>query len=260
MSEIDVKVFFDESGKRDDPVKTMGGLLIPSRVYNVDELVELNNKLKEQSFKLHWVKYSGYPGDEKLYYDIIRSFSKYSSLCSLNVINYKKTNEINTQKFEKMVYAKLPERIFYGLLRYQGNNTLINAELIIEEANIYKSIDLEKKLTDQLNMQAVYRGEHYHIEKFRYETKNKEIGVEITDLLLGIIRTIILNKSESKTQRAKNDLVTKFLMIDKFYSFISNIKYFEWTNTYELKQVDFNKYIKLFLSEQDIYLKYLSVK
>lgn len=258
MSKIDVKVFFDESGKNNDPVKTMGGLLIPNNVYRVKELVDLNNKLKEQNFKLHWVKYSGYEADKKLFYNIIEVFSRYCSLCSLNIISYKKFNDINTKKFESMIYAKLPERIFYGLLRYQGNNASIGAELIIEEANSYKDMELETKLVNQLNIQSIYRGEHYKIENFRYEAKNKEIGVELTDLLLGIIRTIIINKQGSKTQDSKNNLVTKLLKIDKFYLFMSNIKYFEWINTYELRQVDFSKYIKLFLSQQDSWLDYLS--
>lgn len=257
MSKINAKVFFDESGKSKDPIKTMGGLLIPNKVYNRNDMVVLNNKLKSTEFKLHWVKYTGYEPDKKLYSNIIRTFAKYSSLCSLNIINYENISGINNQKFRNMIYSKLPERIFYGLLRYQGNNTSIEAELIIEEANAYKSIHLENELAKQLNIQALYRGEHYSIEKFRYETKNKEIGVELTDLLLGIVRTIILNKQGSKTQNAKNELVTELFKIDRFYSFLSNIKYFEWINTYELKQVDFNKYIKLFLSQQNSWLDYL---
>ena len=257
MNKINVKIFFDESGKNDDPVKTMGGLLIPNKVYEVNELVVLNNKLKQQEFKLHWVKYGGYGPDEELFYNVINVFSKYCSLCSLNIISYKKFNNITTQNFEDMIYAKLPERIFYGLLRYQGNNVSIGAELIIEEANSYKQRQLEIKLAKQLNIQSIYRGEQYNIDDFRYETKNKEIGVELTDILLGIIRTIIMNKQGSKTQNAKNLLVTKFLKINKFYIFMSNIKFFEWINTYELRQVDFSKYLKLFLSQQDAWLDYL---
>ncbi|MEL7597146.1 MAG: hypothetical protein AAGU01_02975, partial [Clostridiaceae bacterium] len=121
----------------------------------------------------------------------------------------------------------------------------------------YQSIELDKKLREQLNIQSIYRGEKYKVNKFYYKNKNEEIGVELTDLLLGIVRTIIFNKNSSRTYKAKNELVVEFLKIEEFFSFLSNIKYFEWKNSHQLKQIDFNKYIKLFLAQQENWLNYL---
>lgn len=51
----------------------------------------------------------------------------------------------------------------------------------------------------KMEYQALYRGEHYSIEKFRYEIKNKELGVGLKDSLLGLFRlgetsiTLVLN-------------------------------------------------------------------
>ncbi len=258
MSEVNVKIFFDESGSDDDPVKTMGGILIPSKVYSVKNIQQINNQLKNKEFRLHWTQYNGYHEEDKKHYlDTIMSFSKYLSLCSFNVIHYERPEKLNKDKFNNMVYSKLPERICYGLLRHQGANADIETDIFIEKANKYQSIELDKKLREQLNIQSIYRGEKYKVNKFYYKNKNEEIGVELTDLLLGIVRTIIFNKNSSRTYKAKNELVVEFLKIEEFFSFLSNIKYFEWKNSHQLKQIDFNKYIKLFLAQQENWLNYL---
>lgn len=255
---MDVKIFFDESGKRDDRPTTMGGLLIPNKIYELDIFKKYNEKLKNNEFKIHWTDFKGKYDHIELIKNLIYDLMKVSSMFDFNVINYVKPIGIDKDKFEEMIYTKLPERIFYGLLRFHGCDSNINAELFIENATEYSKRDLSNKIQEQLNIQAIYRGEIFTIKNCEYKTKNTEIGVELTDLILGIIRTIIINSNTSGSKIKKNSLVVELLKIEDFYVFLSNIKYFEWTSNYELKKLNFNQYIKLFLSQQSNWLDYLS--
>lgn len=262
MENNQVKIFFDESGKRKDNPTTMGALLIPNLVYENEIIQSINDELHKKEFELHWKDYRGDSEKKALILNTISSVMKFSSLLSFNIINYKKPNDYNwdEQLFKDMVYAKLPERIFYGLLRHHGNNVSIEAEIFIEKATEYEGRKLKETIPHQLNIQAMYRGENYKIVNCDYKEKNEEIGVEIVDLILGIIRTIILNKSDSKKSIAKNELIVELLKDKNFYSFMSNIKYFEWSSDYELKKIDFNYYIQLFLSKQETWINYLAEK
>lgn len=72
----------------------------------------------------------------------------------------------------------------------------------------------------------------------------------MTDLLLGVIRTIVENKpnDESKGCRTKNEVVIGLLKNFQFYTLIQNIKFYEWSNTKQLTEVDFRDYMQLFIA------------
>lgn len=110
-----------------------------------------------------------------------------------------------------------------------------------------------------MNNNAIYRGEKFKVNSFYYKNKNQEIGVELTDLLLGIVRVIIQNKNncESKRIKNKNLLVLEILKINEFMYFLKNIKYFEWNNSKELKKINFEDYINNFLANQEEWIKYI---
>ena len=103
---LKVNLFFDESGKNDDAVKTMGSLMIPEKVYNCKEIVALNERLRKEEFELHWTKYNGGNSEAKIYKEIVEAFSKYLSLCEFNMIRYDYPSNVNKQKIEKMIYSK----------------------------------------------------------------------------------------------------------------------------------------------------------
>lgn len=71
---LKVNLFFDESGKNNDPIKTMGSLMIPKKVYGCEEIINLNKRLRENEFKLHWTKYNGGLSESKIYRDLINIF------------------------------------------------------------------------------------------------------------------------------------------------------------------------------------------
>lgn len=261
MNSVNVNIFFDESGKKEDQKpRLMGGLLIPCNIYETESFKDYNNRLKENEFYLHWKKYSGDNEQKNLIIDMVVSlFKKYSSLFCFNVINYIKPEKVDNQAFEDMVYTKLPERIIYGLLRHYGSDITLNTNIYIEYSTEYEKNELSKTIKRQLNIQSIYRGKNFKIISCDYRKKNTEIGVELTDLILGIIRTIIKNCSTSRTERSKNNLVLELLKIKEFYLFMSNIRYFEWNHTYELTMVDFKYYLQMFLSNQEDWIGYLEM-
>lgn len=256
---LKVNLFFDESGKDKDPIKTMGSLMIPEKVYNCEEIVNLNERLKQQEFELHWTKYDGGNSESIIYKEIIDVFSKYLSLCEFNLIRYDYPANMSKQKLDTMIYSKIPERVMYGLLRYQGKGIDINADIYVENATMYNTIKLHETLCSEMNRQSLYRGTNFTVNKFEYKHKNEEIGVELTDVILGIIRNIIDNK-DSKRANKKNRMIVELLKNEEFNQFLRNIKYFEWNYSSSLTRVDFSDYINIFLAGQGEWIDYLASK
>jgi hypothetical protein len=139
---------------------------------------------------------------------ILRLLAKYFEFIKMIVIHYDYSalvgaTELGKDVVEDMIYTKFPERILYGLLRGYGKNIDIEAEVLIEKANEYENLNLfqlrdkhehdvklnlDDLVKDLLNIQALYRGENYVINNCRLVPKGEEIGVEMADMLLGIVR------------------------------------------------------------------------
>ena len=257
LSSTSLKLFFDESGKKERP-NLMGGLLIPTSVYTSPDLDKYTQMLRDGTLKLHWKEYTGYSKMRDDITHVIDTLSKYAYLIKMNVINYNYTalkgrnTEFEPSVIQQMIYTKLPERIFYGLLRNFGKDIKVETDVYIEKSTEYESLQLDQKIQDLLNAQSLYRGEQFKIVSSQLIPKGQEIGVELTDLLLGIIRHIISNapihEGQSKGLIEKNELTVTLLQKERFYQFLSTIKYYEWNNTKELKEVNFEDYLKLFIS------------
>lgn len=250
-----VNIYFDESGKREkNGPKLMGAILVPQHIYNLEDFLIINERLRKKEIKYHFTDYNGNRGHMENYKEKINLFSKYLKYCSLNIISYRtpNSNHIDQSTVKNMIYTKFPERVFYGLLRKNGEGLYIDADIYMEEASEYK--DMIKNLPMTLNTQSVYRGERFKITDSKLVQKNVEIGVEFTDTVLGMIRQIIMSINEdgpsSKAKKAKNSLIMECLNIDEFYEFLSNINYYEWCNTSTLREVKFENYLKFFISKQ----------
>ncbi|MEM5595040.1 hypothetical protein AAHH67_31165 [Niallia circulans] len=98
-------------------------------------------------------------------------------------------------------------------MRGYGRTVDITTDIYIEDSTEYKSFQLNDLIKEQLNIQSLYRGEHYVVLTSQLVPKGEEIGVEITDLLLGVIRNIIENKpdSESKQYQIRNSVIISLL-------------------------------------------------
>ncbi|NOU99850.1 hypothetical protein [Paenibacillus planticolens] len=187
---------------------------------------------------------------------MMQLLGKHRKMLKFNVINYDHSilsNRAGTTSYiaDRVIYSKFPERLIYGLLRRYGKNAYIDAQICIEDAQEYRDLELNENLKEQLNVQSLYRGEQFIVSSSSLIPKGQEIGIELTDLLLGFIRTIILNEpnSKSKALHAKNTLIVELLKDSEFISFMESTRLFEWTLTRELTEINFTDYLQLYLSQ-----------
>lgn len=248
-----IEIFFDESGKNETKPMIMGAISIPEKIYFLAEVQAINKQLQSKNENYHFTKYNGDYGMKNRIIELFKVLSPNFKLMRGNIIKYDnkgyKDKNDNTELFETMVYSKFPERVFYGLLRCKGNLMNIEANIFMEEASEYK--DFPKQFKEQLNIQSLYRGEKFKIINCSMVPKYTEIGVELVDIILGIIR-VILNfediETASKSKRAKIDLVNEILKIPNVYEFFASIKYFEWNKVNSLKEINFKDYLDAYIA------------
>ncbi|RBO99985.1 DUF3800 domain-containing protein [Rossellomorea aquimaris] len=284
----EMNIFFDESGDDSNRPATMGGLLVPDSVYSSPAFQELTRMLQNKDISLHWTKYTGQKFLGENIRQVMFTFSKYARYSRMNIISYNRnildqrykfSNDHGARKLSKkekkhvldyatlMVYTKIPERIFYGLLRHYGKDLYIKTKIFIEKEGKYKKYELERRLTENLNTQSLYRAEQYWVDDCKMETKGKMIGIELVDLLLGIIRLILSNQNvqhgltdEEYKNRGilslskKHKLAIELMKIPEFYTFLSNISYYEWDSNKSLSEVPFKDYLDLFMASNYEYL------
>nr|WP_285890652.1 DUF3800 domain-containing protein [Halalkalibacter oceani] len=277
-----MNIFFDESGQDSDKPTTMGGLLIPHVVYSSQEMSNLTSRLKSNQLKLHWTDYTGDVALKNNIIEVIKVFSSIAKYTRMNVINYNRSSLDQRYKLSGdsgsnklrgrqkkatmnyatlMVYTKIPERIFYGLLRNYGKDIYIKSDIYIEEEGKYEKYDLVTRLKENLNTQSLYRAEQFWVKDCQMVTKGQMIGIELVDLILGIIRLIIrrnpipqgLTDEEYaargiKGRAKKHQLVIELLKIEGFHQFLRSIKYYEWDSNKELSEVSLADYIDLFMA------------
>ncbi|WP_411955609.1 DUF3800 domain-containing protein (plasmid) [Alkalibacillus sp. S2W] len=255
----DIKIFFDESGKNgDEKPHLMGGMSIPQKIYAESSFYDdLLSTIK--STEIHWTNYGGHEGTKKAIQELITKAMVYSPILKMNVINYDQSliqengrsfSDTHEDISEATIYTKFPERIVYGLLRKRGKDSFTSADIIVEDANEYRKLNLDEQMKEQLNIQSLYRGEHFKIKSSDYSSKGEEPGLELTDVILGILRTIISNPTNlSGRMRKKIDLVMELLNNEIFFHFLTNIKYFEWNDSNELTEIDFNSYLQSFITQ-----------
>ncbi|WP_027409330.1 DUF3800 domain-containing protein [Anoxybacteroides tepidamans] len=269
-----MNLFFDESGTKNDRPTLMAGLSIPSKIYETFEFNELNRKLRNKEFtKLHWTDFTGYRKMRNDILEVFQVFSKYARFTKLNVINYN-ANPLDIRKklynqdqktaermMQMMIYTKIPERILYGLLRHYGKDVYVKSRIFIEHSRRFSDFKLDERILEQLNIQSMYRGEQFSVLECTLIPKRQEIGIELTDLLLGVIRQIIKNEivpegltnqelleRNLKGRKEKIDLTIELLKNKDFLEFLSSIKYYEWESNNELKERNFQDYLTLFLA------------
>ena len=259
--EQSVQVFFDESGKDKNQISLMGALLIPHDFYTSEDVNKLNKQLKDKEFSLHFTKFT--KENEKHFFNTLKTMMARPEYLKFNVVSFKKRKHIEGHSLEskgyvsKMIYSKIPERVLYGVLRDFGNFSNVKAKILIEECSQYKDFKLHKQVKDQLNIHSLYRHENYHVTQCGLYPKNKEIGIEFTDTLLGIMRIIIDNKSAEFFNKAPNDQSKTLLRKKKFIvrnqsflrDFLCKINYFELNGHSVLEKRDFSAYLNLFLAK-----------
>lgn len=275
LSRFQYNLFFDESKSRDEildlDLTLMASLLIPDSLYNSTEIQEVNNKLKSRSIKIHFKEYSNYKNRQfNTYTDVLKKVLGESGAkvkyYKFNVVAFSDNEYVDNHVaytpsvLKSMVYSKIPERVIYGSIRNISKYKPTEAKLYIEESTEYRIKELHKLIKEQLNVQALYRNDAFKIGKSGLYPKNKEIGIEITDLLLGIISLIIRNppmyqtdgRLTSKTLKEKKKFIYKNKNI--LEPMLNNVNYFEMNGVDRLTKRDFSIFFHEFILsyEQEI--------
>ena len=186
-----------------------------------------------------------------------------------NIIAYSKDEYIsghtayNKTTIKNMEYAKIPERVIYGSIRNISKYKPTKVKLFIENSTEYSRIGLNKTLEDQLNVQSLYRNDNFVIERAGLYPKGKEIGIEITDMILGIISVIIRNAyaDDSNGEILSNNLLGKKRFIYKnrliIESILENTYYFEMNGLDRLTKRDLFPFWHEFIIrfEQELFLR-----
>ncbi|MCY8867350.1 hypothetical protein MOD76_19775 [Bacillus spizizenii] len=251
-----INVFFDESGKgiKQRP-NLLGSLSIPKKIYECDDIQYMNWFLRKKTFHIHWKNYNGGRMDKANIQNLIELFITYKDLIKLNIINYHygflSSQPLFEQKdVEATIYSKLPERLIYGLIRGYGSEATVSADIYIEAASEYERIKLNETLVTDLNSQSLYRGEKFITTSCEMLPKNTEVGLELTDVLLGLIRTIIQNpdiEGAGRSTKEKVNFTVELLQDKGLKNILSDIKYYEWRGHKQLTQINFIDYIDSFL-------------
>lgn len=255
----DINIYFDESGKASEKLHLMGAISVPKKFYNKHEEI-LNTIITSSS--IHWTSYNGYKPIRENIKTIINTVMYDFPLIKMNIISFDINKiEQNALKIkphisniiDRTIYTKFPERVVYGLLRKYGKDTYVNAEIFIEHDHTYeaKEYNLKVEMLQQLNIQSIYRSENFKISSVDYLAKKSSYGIELTDLLLGMVRTIILNSPPLSSRiREKNALVNELLRDNKeFLAFIKTITIYEWNGySKELIPISMDKYLEVFIN------------
>ncbi len=249
----ELKIFFDESGKGADRPNLLGSLSIPKKIYDEsDEYRYYNQFLKRMDLKIHWNKYSGDALKRYNLKHLMELLLIYSPFIEFHVIHYHYHYLIGRENFqereiENTIYLKFPERLIYGQMRGYGNEISVLADIFIEKGTEYKKMQLEQKMKEILNSHSLYRSGNFYTRNCLMLPKNSEIGLEMTDVLLGITRMLIQNPDASSNGKAaKIQFIMELLNNDRFLDFLKNITYFEWRGTQQLQRINFIDYINLF--------------
>ncbi|MGY3190602.1 hypothetical protein [Lysinibacillus sp. TE18511] len=144
----------------------------------------------------------------------------------------------------------------YGILRDYGNFSDVIANLFIERSGEYEELALHKNVKEELNIHSIYRHENFRVNESVLHPKNTDLGLEMIDTILGIVRIIATNNScATDEENFSTNLWNKKLFINKmlsdknFYNFLCQINYFELDGQAILEQKNFKDYINLFLSK-----------
>lgn len=254
-----IKIFMDETGKNKNKISIFGGISIPINIYNYESIQLLENRLQKMELKFHFSEYNNY--DLATYTELIDTFSTISQFITMNAIAWKQNDLASNlltaggiysqNNYKEMVYSKIPERVAYGLLRNHSAFSTLVADLSIENSSEYQSIQLNDVIKTQVNVHALYRSDLFMINKSKLVPKNKQIGLEFTDMLIGMTAFIMehaFSDTSVLSSRQKDKAELTLLALDKLDNIFSNINLFELSPKEQLEKIEFNTYIRLFKS------------
>ncbi|MGT2666481.1 DUF3800 domain-containing protein [Streptococcus rifensis] len=231
-------IFFDESKKidRESEYSYYGAISIEeSELSKIEEEIEkLLINLGRKS-ELHFVDYQG--ADLKKYFQVLDFFLSCSSIkfniYRLNNTHYFKLGDAlgySDSELRKYFYVKIPERLFYGLVR--DDSQIDGLEIIMDDSTEFQTLGVFEKLIDQMNAHSLYRGKNYHVESIGGINSQNSRMIQMLDVILGIVVYLLEYEhlgDQSNTNLNKQDFIYRLLCEgDNLHRFHQIISIYTW--------------------------------
>lgn len=237
---MNYEIYFDESNKIDSPGKRYsyyGAFGIDSSTVSVieEEVENIFLKLKTKS-ELHFNDYKS--NQIKKYFQVLDYFLQQDIYINLYIVNneeFKNSGErlnLNITDLRKYFYVKIPERLFYGLVRHiEGVERL---DIYMDDNTEYTTLGVYDKVKDQMNAHSLYRNKGYIVNEVKGLSSADTKMVQVIDSFMGMI-VFILQKDYLRTSistRNKADLIYRLLIEkDNITKFQNMITLFLWEGT-----------------------------
>lgn len=239
MENLNYKIFFDEANKIDSPNKNYSyygsfGLSEENSLIIDTEMDRIYADINSRS-ELHFNEYkSSYL---KKYFLVIDLLLKQDISINIYILNNKeyisfgKKLGLNITELKEYFYVKIPERLFYGVVRNTPN--IDNLSIFMDESTEYTTLDVYNKVKDQMNAHALYRSKKYRVGDVKGINSERSNLVQAIDVMMGII-VFILEQSylaNSKAMLEKSDLIYRVLIEGRNIElFRAMIKLFSWSS------------------------------
>lgn len=235
------KIYFDESKKidRESKYSYYGAISIEeTELERIESHIEqILDELKSTS-ELHFVAYK--PSFIKKYFQVLNFFLSCSSI-KFNI--YRLNNEhyfqlgkslrFSDTDLRKYFYVKIPERLFYGLVR--DDKQIDGLDIIMDDSTEYQTLGVFEQISAQMNAHSLYRGKSYHVNSvIGIESKNSRI-IQMLDVILGIVVYLFEEDyltSNSNLSISKRDFIYRLLLSDdNLRAFHQMISIFTWDSS-----------------------------
>lgn len=263
---MEYSIYFDESNKIDSPDKTYsyyGAFGIETEVVDtiVEDIKEILDAIGSKS-ELHFNNYMS--NHIRKYFQVLNYFLQKKVDINLYIVNNQKFIEtgerlsLGIQELRKYFYVKIPERLFYGIVRHISEIELLS--VYMDDNTEYETLDVYNQVKDQMNAHSLYRNKGYIVKEVKGLSSEDSVMVQIIDSFMGII-VFILEKDymeQSIAKRAKADLIYRLLIEnDNVVKFQNMIKLFLWNG--ESEKIDII-YLSSKITEFLIYMNFQDAK
>lgn len=228
------KIFFDESKKIDNKSEYSyyGAISVEEKeLANIESQIEQILTELDKLSELHFVNYK--PSEIKKYFQVLDYFLS-STAMKFNIYRLNNNHyfqlgkklKFNESELRKYFYVKIPERLFYGLVRDDDN--IDSLEIVMDNSTEYQTLGIFEQISDQMNAHSLYRGKSYHVHSVSGIDSKHSRMIQILDIILGIaVYLLEYDKSDSSSSRylSRQDLIYRLLTnrnnLNNFHQMIS---------------------------------------
>lgn len=234
------KIYFDESKKIDhkSEYSYYGAISIEEgELTRIESQIEKLLSELERPAELHFVNYK--PSEIKKYFQVLNFFLSCAeikfNIYRLNNKHYFQLGDslgFSEEALRKYFYVKIPERLFYGLVR--DDKQIDGLDIIMDDSTEYQTFGVFGQISNQMNAHSLYRGKSYHVNSVSgIDSKNSRM-IQMLNVILGIVVYLLEEDylgSVTNQNINKRDFIYRLLMNDdnlrKFHQMIS---IFTWDN------------------------------